>query len=191
MSALSSKLTESKFSFRDVTICLDGTLSNRRDQAMADLAFLSRETEEGATPDARLSADPRVAARALVDSIENEMREHSITIRITAVPFGKYNSFIIQNPPRKGNLADQSFGFNSTDFFMFVAKKTGQYLDDEGELHDISDAEWDQIADALTDGDHDRIAGAIIDVNRREGARGVGFLSRDSKPTPDSDATSE
>jgi hypothetical protein len=192
MSALSEKLAKKKFAHRDITLCLDGTLSLKRDEAMEELAKLARSTENGkSAPDARLSADPVLTATKLVESIEDEMRANSITLRITAVSFGEYNKFIIQNKPRKDSEADRSFGFNTQEFFLFVARRTGTYIDEAGNENAIDKAEWDAIEESLTDGDHDRIAGAILDINRREGQRGVDFLSRDSATTPDSDETSE
>lgn len=186
MSVLSSKLANQKFAYRDVTFCLDGQLSARRDDAMQALVDALRLAENG-KGDQRLAAKPGAAERAVVDAIEDEMREQSITLRLTAVPFGEWNKFIIQNPPRTG----VSEGFNTSTFFMFVARKTGKFVTDDGELEDVSDAEWTEIENRLTDGDHDRIANALLEINRREGQRGVDFLSRDSKKTIGSDETPE
>jgi hypothetical protein len=107
------------------------------------------------------------------------MREDSITIRITGVSFGDYNKMMAANPPREGH--DESF--NPSTFFLYVAKRTGKSLEDDGTLEDITPDEWEWIESNLTDGEHDRLAGAVVAVNRTAGARGVDFLSRSSSGT--------
>lgn len=204
MSALSAKLSEKKFAHKDITICLDGTLSARRDEALGDLVAkqrtleASREEREQPATDARLASSPIAAfakavevARETIAAIEDEMRASSIIIRLTAVSFGEYNKFVIQNKPRKDSVGDQQFGFNTQTFFMFVARRTGAYIDADGNSNVITEEEWDAIEEALTDGDHDRLAGAVLDLNRRDGQRGVDFLLRASEVTPDSSETSE
>ncbi|MFF9565728.1 hypothetical protein ACF1AJ_20435 [Leifsonia sp. NPDC014704] len=191
MSTLSEKLSARKFPQRDVTICLNGELSLRRDEAMAEMVRALQAEKEGRATDARLGQSPSAAAQRKVDEIEKEMRDESVTLRFTGVPFGEYNKFIIQNPPRKGNQIDLASGFNTQAFFMFVARRTGVHVDEQGRENEVTEAEWDAIELALTDGDHDRIAEAIITVNRREGQRGVDFLSPVSERTPDFSETSE
>lgn len=184
MSVLSKKLANRTFAHRDITICLNGELTLERDRAMADLMATQRAKDDDKQGDLRLGQDLVGDARRVVEEIEDRMREHSITLRVTAVSFGEYNKFVIQNPPRKGFAGDQSFGFNTETFFMNVAKRTAVFVDDDGSEHEIADDEWALIKESITDGDHDRIAGAIIDINRREGQRGVDFLSPGSAKTP-------
>lgn len=185
MSKLSSKLSKQKFAHRDITICLDGELSVKRDAAMAAYSAALQQGEN----DSRLTLKPGKTEGELVDLIEDEMRDKSITLRFTAVSFGEWNKYIIQNPPRKGNVQDAQLGYNSQTFFMHAARKTGTAVDGDS-TEEITSDEWGQIEAALTDGDHDRIAGALIEINRREGQRGVDFLSQGSKPTRDSEETS-
>lgn len=178
MSKIDAALAAQKFSHRDVSVCLDGNLNAERDKLMLELAQAVKNQENGTEHDARLSASPVAVAKKAVEKLEETMRAATITLRITAVPYGEYNKFLIQNPPRKGNASDAQWGFNSQEFFVFVAKKTSKSVEDDGSLEDITDAQWDRIVAALTDGDHDRIGTAVIEVNRREGQRGVDFLSR-------------
>jgi hypothetical protein len=190
VSALAKKLADKKFAFRDITLCLDGTLSRQREELMAELFAATRSAEDAPNPDARLSSvSPAKALQKRIDALEDEMRDSSITIRLTAVNFGEYNKFIIQNPPRKGNTQDAQLGLNGSTFFMDVARRTAKFLNEDGELEDIADDEWEQLEETLTDGEFDRIANAVLDLNRREGQRGVDFLSRGSKTTRDSDET--
>lgn len=181
MSVLSEKLAAKKAAFQDVTICLDGSLADAREHAVTALRRAQAEAEaaQKGQGDTRLTGGGIAKAKKELDVIEARVREAAITIRITAVSFGEYNKFIIQNPPRKG----QEETFNPQTFFMFVARRTGKFLDDAGNLHDISDEEWDQIEAALTDGDHDRLAQAVVLVNRQDSMRGIDFLSGNSETT--------
>jgi hypothetical protein len=73
---------------------------------------------------------------------------------------------------------------------MHVARKTGTYVDSTGETHEITPDEWESIDKKLSDGEHDRIAEAVIKVNRAVGAQDPSFFVNGSETTPDSSETS-
>jgi hypothetical protein len=173
MSVLSEKLANGKPAFKDVTICLDGSLAGEREEAAKAVRVAQ------ATDSERLASNGAAAAKKALKAVEARVKDAAITIRITAVSFGEYNKFIIQNPPRKG----QDESFNPQTLFMFVARRTGKFVDDAGKLHDITDEEWDEIEASLTDGDHDRLAQAVVLVNRQDSMRGIDFLSDSSGTT--------
>jgi hypothetical protein len=178
MSKIDAALAAHKFSSRDVSVCLNGELNTKRDLLYAELSQVQKAQDDGTASDTRLAASPVAAVKKKIAVLEKEMLAATITLRITAVPYGEYNKFVIQNPPRKGHAGDAQWGFNTQDFFVFVAKRTSKSVEDDGTLEDITDEQWSRIIASLTDGDHDRIGAAVIEVNRREGARGVDFLSR-------------
>lgn len=194
MSALSDKLAAKKFPSKDVTVCLDAELSAERERANREVVAAEgglraavRAAEEG-TSDGRLSANPvkaaekkLAAAQAAVQQVEDRMRPVSVTIRFTAVPFGEWNKFIIQNPPRKGK--DEMF--NPSTFWMHAARRTGKYLTETGEVEDISKEEWDELEGSLTDAEHDRIAQTLYTLNKAD-TRGVDFLFSSSEKIPTS-----
>lgn len=184
MSKISKKKSERKFPFRDVTLCLNGELIDERDQAQKALNLVISQAQ----PQKRLrSSEVGVDERRRIEEIEDAMRDASVTIRITGVPFGDYNKMMAANPPREGHEEL----FNPGTFFLYVAKRTGQSVEDDGTLEEITPEEWEFIEATLTDGEHDRLASAVVQVNRTAGARGVDFLSRSSGATSSSDEISE
>ena len=191
MSALSDKLAAKKFPSKDVTICLDAGLSAERESASEELVAAERglraaaRTVEEGVGDTRLAANPVkaaekkvAAAETGVQHVEDRMRPVSVTIRFTAVPFGEWNKFIIQNPPRKGK--DEVF--NPSTFWLHAARRTGKYVTDSGEVEDISKEEWDELEASLTDAEHDRLAATLYSINKAE-TRGINFLSSSSEKT--------
>jgi len=185
MTSLDDLLAVKKFPTQDVTFCMDAGLEAARDAAMKDLnRAVSAEKN-----DPRLTAAPGRAERARVAEIEAEMKDKSVTIRFTGVSFGKYNEFLRRNPARKGKERVETY--NPETFFMYVARETGKFVDSTGGEHDITKDQWDKIEAGLTDGQHDRLAQAIHNVNRVAGTKGVDFLSSNSPVTPDSGETSE
>lgn len=188
MSALSDKLAAVKMPHRDVTICLDGALALEREEAYANLVSVIdavKKAEDG-KGDTRMSGAGLKKAKKAVEDVDARVREVAITLRFTAVSFGEYNKFIMQNPPRKGK--DETF--NPSTFYMFVARRTGQYVGEDGTVSNISKDEWDGIEASLTDGEHDKIATAINLVNRQDSMRGINFLSSNSEKTPSSSENS-
>lgn len=190
MSDLLERLEEHEFPTEDVRICLKPQLLTERDEAMTRVASANRERKQ-TTEDDRMVAPPvspaLAAAIAAVKDINDKIQAASITLRITGVDRLKYNRFVLANPPRKG----KGEPFDPSTFFIYVAKQTAAYVDAQGETHEVTDAEWASIDKKLNDGEHDRIAQAVINVNRTVGAQDVSFFVNGSETTPDSSETSD
>lgn len=183
MSNLLSRLEQRKMPTADVPICLDLTLLKERDEAMAALAAAHRRRKD----DDRMVGSPAVkSARAAVDDVEQRIRAASIVIRITGVDRTTYNRFFLACPPRKGRQE----AYDTSKFFMHVARETGKYVDENGDVHEMTREEWDAIDKNITDGEHDRIAKAVLEVNREAGGTDIAFLGDGSVTTLDSSATS-
>lgn len=179
MSDLLTRLEQRQMPTTDVPICLNLNLLKEREQAMSRLASAQRNRKD----DDRMVASPAVAeALAAVSEIEDRIRDASIVIRLTGVDRTTYNGFFLQAPPRKGRQE----AFDSSKFFMIVARNTGQYVDRNGEVHDMSPAEWDRIDKLITDGEYDRLCQAVLEVNREVGGNDIGFLGAASATTRDS-----
>lgn len=182
MSNLLNRLEQRKMPTKDVPICLDLTLLGERDAAMAQLAAAHRRSKD--ENDQRMVGETATvaAARAAVTDVEDRIRAASIVIRITGVDRTRYNSFFLACPPRKGKQE----AYDASKFFMHVARETGQYVDEHGDVHDMSADEWAAIDKAITDGEHDRIAKAVLEVNREIGGSDIAFLGDVSATTRDS-----
>jgi len=157
---------------------------------MARVASANREKQQ-ATDDDRMvtpAVSPALAeAVAAVEDVNDAIQAASIRLRITGVDRLKYNRFMLATPPRKGKAE----AFDPTTFYLYVARKTAVYVDAHGETHEISDDEWDSIDKKLSDGEYDRLARAVLNVNRAVGAQDVSFFVNGSETTPDSSETSE
>jgi len=160
---------------KDVRICLDLELLAQRDEAMRAVPRRAN-VEDDRMVAAKTSANARLA------ELENEIQAKSITLRIKGVDRFVYNQWIVQCPPRKGKQET----YDPTKFFMHAAKSSAVYVDDAGAEHDITGDEWATIDKMLTDGEHDRIAQAVVHVNRSVGAVDVGFFVNASETTRDS-----
>lgn len=199
MSSLSQKLAGAKFAFKDLSFCVDGTLNKQRDELMVQLA-LAQRTEEQKAGDKRINLTPVQDIKEQIAAVEDRMREHLITVRLTAVNNGLWQKWILQNPPRKNNALDQSLGYNTDVFFDTALRASGKYVeqlivDDEGadssELSDISPSEWGEILEVITAGDWDRICTTLLTLNQKDGQRGTDFLLNGSRVTPNSEPTSD
>lgn len=179
--SLSDKLAHRTFPTKDVTLCLDAALSSERDAAMAELVK-ARQTDSG-----RLASNTAGRIQKQINEIEARMRDSLVTLRIVGLPFAEYNKCVHANPPRKGKQES----FNPTTFFLYVARKSAKYIDENGDPQDISSEDWEALEASLTDGEHDNLANAVIEVNRTQGLQGVGFLGRASATTRDSSEISE
>lgn len=185
MSDLLDRLEEREMPFKDVPICLKLNLLRERDEAIATVDRIYRQQKA----DQRMSGDAAAlaAAKEAAAAVDEKIRAASITIRVTGVDRTTYNRFLLANPPRKGRQEP----FNSATFFMHVAKVTGVYVDSAGGVHEMTAEEWEKIDSTITDGEHDRIASAVIEVNREVGATDIGFFAGSSVTTPASSETSE
>lgn len=180
MSNLLSRLESARMPSEDVRICMDKNLLSERESLLAQIARATRQS----AADARLAA-PGVekASRERLAAVEAAIGAASITLRITGVDRVKYNSWMLACPPRQGKVGES---FDPTKFFMHAAKNSAQYIDEAGVAHDISADEWKELDKNITDGEHDRIAQAVLNVNRTAGAQSIDFLGSGSAATRDS-----
>lgn len=181
MSDLLNRLEARTMPSQDVVICLDLDLLSKRDEAVKAVA----SAQSRARTDTLVSSEPAAVARAKarVAELEAAIRDASITLRIKGVDRLTYNAWLLACPPRKGKDAGP---FDPSKFFMHAAKHSAVYVDAEGKEHPISAEEWAAIDKQLTDGEHDRIAQAVIHVNRSAGQVDVAPFVSGSATTTDS-----
>lgn len=178
MSNLSDRLSARKMPHKDVPICLDLDLLAQRDEAM------TRVRPSSVQDDRMVPASG--AAKARVAELEEQIRAASITLRIKGVDRLTYNRWLVECPPRKGKQEP----YDSNKFFMHAAKNSAVYLDDDGAEVEIDADDWATIDKMITDGEHDRIAKAVLHVNRGVGGVDVGFFVNASETIRGSSETS-
>lgn len=184
MSNLTSRLAGRKMPHKDVPICLDLDLLGQRDEAMAALDGAARSAKLRQEQDDRMvQREDRavVEARARVSALDAEIRDASIIIRVYGVDRHTYNQWIVDCPPAKGKQGP----FNPSTFYMHAAKNSAKYVDEVGVEHDITGEDWVEL-DKMTDGEHDRLAQAVLHVNRSVGTVDVSFFGSASEVTRDS-----
>ena len=194
---LDDLLDERRLPTKDVPICLDLTLIAARDRAMSEVARSAKALDDAKRPDpdapmagGSLASAKRALdkANAAVADLEKQIREKSFVIQITGVDRTAYNRLLLECPPRPGHRET----FDPTKFYMHAASKTAKFVSKlDGSLKDISAKQWERIDKTITDGEHERIAAAVIEVNRAVGGMDVGFFGSDSDTTTDSAETSD
>lgn len=193
---LDDLLDERRLPEKDVAICLDLTLLAERDQAMKKVQDAARAHADATkpSPDAPMAGGSPAkakkdldAARAAVAEVEERIAAKSIVLRIFGVDRITYNQWMLASPPRKGRQET----YDASKFFMLAAKNSAKFVSKkDGELKDITPAQWARIDKTITDGEHDRIAAAVIEVNRAAGGMDVAFFGAASPTITGSDETS-
>lgn len=157
MSDLSSRLENRKMASKDVRICLDPNLLAQRDEAMK--AITPPPGQDG-----RMAQSAK-DARTRVTEIEQQIRDASIILRVRGVGYTTYSRWMAECPPRKGRQES----YDASKFFMHAAKNSALYVDEDGTEQEITAEEWEELDKRITDGEHDRIAQAVVYVNRSLG----------------------
>jgi hypothetical protein len=159
-------------------------LLEQRDEAMRALDSAARASKDDDRMVSRESAAVS-EARARVNALDQEIRDASIVLRVKGVGRHTYNQWLVDCPPAKGKTGT----FDPSTFYLHAAKNSAVYVDENGVEHEISDEEWSEL-DEMTDGEHDRLAQAVLYVNRSVGQVDVSFFGNASEMTRDSFGTS-
>lgn len=187
MSNLSSRLGGRTMPHKDVLICLNLDLLGERDEAMAAVDAAARTVRASGDRMVTVASPALQEARARVAELDEQIRDASITLRVVGVDRNTYNQWLNECPPRKGRQEP----YDSSKFFIHAAKHSAKYVDENGNVHDITEQEWADIDATLTDGEHDRLAQAVVHVNRSVGQVDVGFFANGSETITDSSGISD
>lgn len=150
-------LDTAKLPEKEVRICLRADLTADFEAAEAELAEAQRAARAANT----LDAGAGIAARAeRVEAIRNEMAGASATFRLRAVPRRRWTKLYAEHPPREGDHRDAATGFNRDSFFEALTRAC--IVDPQ-----ISDAEWEQLADLLSAAQWEKLVDASWEVNQQ------------------------
>lgn len=158
--SLKTKLKNAEADYEDFTICLKRPLVRRYEAALAKARSDASE---------RMSANP--AKDPVVKALAKEIADASVTLRIYALPWGDYNDLVNRHPARDG--VDEQF--NSMTFFPEAAKATAVEVTDKSEIP-IHGEDFDELVTGMSDGEFDRLAGAVIVANRSNRSVGIAPL---------------
>lgn len=160
-----SKKIKRTYPHKDVTLCLDAGLAAERDALMKQRG-------------------PQ--AKKHLAELEARMRDSLITIRVCGVSRAEYRKIQQAHPSKTATQA-----FDPDTFFLDFIYKTGYEVDGDEvtKLSTWDRADWDEIADGLTEGEWSDLAVAVHETNATKVE--TGFLSRGSVSTEPSVPNSE
>jgi hypothetical protein len=149
-------LETAKLPEKEVRICLRADLVADFEAAEAELA----EAQRTARAENSLGAGAGIKTLAeRVTAIRDQMAAASGTFRLRAVPRRKWTALYAEHPPREGDARDAATGFNRETFFEALTRAC--IVDPE-----ISDAEWEALADHLSAAQWDALVDAAWQVNQ-------------------------
>ncbi len=146
-----------------VLFCLDGNLKAAHEAA--EVEFNAARSRSLA--DARLN-DPAKDIAKKINDLEEEMKASTVSFLVRGMKRGDWNELVAAHAPREGNALDKSYGFN-VEALMTVAipkgitgveNQAGEPLD-----FDVA-AEWDALADDMTDSQYEDFILATLRVNK-------------------------
>jgi len=146
-----------------VSFCLDGDLKAAHEEAEAEFnAVRSRSLG-----DSRLN-DPAKDLAKKVNDLEEAMKASTVSFLVRGMRRGDWNDLVAEHAPREGNALDKSYGFN-VEALMKVAvpKSIAGVENSKGEPLDFDvSAEWDALADDMTDSQYEDFVLAALRVNK-------------------------
>jgi hypothetical protein len=155
MADIEALLASARLPETGVPLCLRGDLQLRHEQ-------LGQELEEAEEADRRDSLAAGGKARKVAEQIrdlEAEMRDHTHTFALRALPRKAFRDLVEQHPPRENNKDDQVFGVNTATFPvpLIAASCTDPVMTPE---------QVEQLLDLLTEGQMLELYGAALHLNR-------------------------
>ncbi|WP_325091468.1 hypothetical protein [Leucobacter sp. M11] len=148
--SLKTKNKQRKADYTDLQFCMDRPLLKELEQARAEAAEAAAGRMTG-------------GKTTRVKELEKLIAEASVTIRVSSLPRGQYNELMLEHPPREGR--DEVF--NPETFFAAAAKASAVEVTEKSTVP-IHEEDWDEFVDGLTDGEYDRLAGAVVMLNRNQ-----------------------
>lgn len=155
--ALSTALKARTRDHTDLTFCLDREATK---ELLASIADDGRNDSYAGNQKSKKTKE-----------LESRVKAASVTIRIYSMTWADYNALVSSHPARNGK--DEQF--NSSTFFEAAARATAEEVTATGTVP-ITDDEWSAFIEGLTDGEYDRIAGAVVTLNRNLAETGIAPL---------------
>lgn len=159
---------------RRIEFCTVADLYSAHEAAVAALADASKRAEQSGMEN---GGGEKLAAAKRIADLEAEMREHTVVFTLEAWPRKRWIEFEESNPPREGRADDKNFDLNvealgvvlagekNADHDWPSAIKSVESLDGASVEFDPS-TEWAPLADAMTSGQWNDFALAVLQLNR-------------------------
>ncbi len=171
---------------RAVDLVTDAGLYARWQVACKALA----DAQRAAVADAR-EADTSVRdAAAAVRAVEQEMHASTVRFTLRAQPRSQWAAWVAKHPPRDGDEVDKMFGLDVSALDSAIVAMVERVEDADGTVLDVDiAAEWDQLADDMSQPQWETFASAVLEVNQGKGSEGVPFSRAASAATRRSEQT--
>lgn len=139
--------------------------------ARADWETACEALEEARNSGTGRMADTSVmdAAKAVQDA-EGPMNEAMVLFRLRALPRRRWQELVAENQPREDNEIDAGLGVDQSTFFDAVMTELGTVVSVNekvsGKVVDFDPADWNDLADEMSDGQWAEFANKILELNR-------------------------
>ncbi|QWY79645.1 tail assembly chaperone [Arthrobacter phage Persistence] len=145
-----------------VDFCLDGDLKAAHEAAEAE--YIRENQKQLADP--RLGNTVRKKAER-VQELEAQMQESTVTFLIRGMKRGDWQELTGSNPPRDKNQLDATYGYNIEAVMVTaIPKSIVQVTNQQGEALPFDPAaEWEALADDMTNSQYEDFILAVIKVN--------------------------
>jgi len=142
---------------RSVDLCLRGDLVARWQELAREFVDAEREDKVHADLDGG-------KARPLAEQIaalQDEMREHSLVLKLHALPRRKWTALMAAHPPREDDKTDELLGLNRETFYDALVRAcvAEPALDED---------DWAHLDEVLSDGQWQALNNAAWAVNARD-----------------------
>jgi hypothetical protein len=146
-----------------VSFCLDGDL--KADHEAAESEFNALRTKS--LGDARLN-DPAKELAKKVQELEEAMKASSVTFLIRGMKRGDWNELVAEHAPREDNNLDKTYGFNVEALMTKAIPMCIAGVENNAgeELPFDASAEWDALADDMTNSQYEEFILATLRVNK-------------------------
>lgn len=175
--ALTIKRPETRVKF-----CLDGDLRSAHEAA--DAEYVAANNRRLADP--RLTDSTRVLAQKVQD-LEDQMNAASVSFIIRGLKRGEWTELTTEHAPREDNNLDSSYGFNIEALMTAaIPRSIAAVENSKGEPLEFDPAaEWEALADDMTNSQYEEFVIAVIKVNA--GRNDVPFSLSAFRATQDSE----
>lgn len=160
MNNFKAMLADAKRPERTVEVCLRGDLAAEHEQLERDLELAQKTAGDSKEGGGLAELIDRI------DTVETQMRDHSYTFRLRALPRHEFRSMVHAHPPREkeggGRDPEDALGVNRETFFPAIIRAA--VIDPE-----LDEAEWtDLLDDKLTEYQFQSLAWTAWHLNDSE-----------------------
>lgn len=158
MTDFKSLLAGAKMPERIVQLCLRGDLTAEVEKLFYELQKAKAQKTDS------LAGNGTGELIERIEALQAEMREHTAPVRLRALPRARWRELKEKHPPRRDDDGDAlpedlRSGVNRATFFEPLVRAS--VVDP-----DLTDSEWSQLLDAITDMQFEELAGVAWELNQ-------------------------